>query len=1399
MKKASNVKLSLRKLFIAMLAAAPVAILPSPVLAVIPTNLTTNTSTNAETVGVGTIIQVAGSGSLSGSTGVFANISVSDKSVLVWSKGSFNIAGGETYHFAVPGGSVLNKVGYMANGTLQSTTDNANIAGSLTSSGRVFILANGDITVTSAGGANVINTSGGLYLSTIQETSDFNFTSLGTLTSNGTNRGTITLGGATPLTVTGGSVEAVSGNSIVAAGAALTSGDLILRTVGSGNGIALGSGSGITISNGNLVVATNNGAITQTNAISVAATGKSASFTSGAAGITLNAANDFATLNVSANNSTVQVTDANSVTLGTAGVGTNGFLTVNATVGSIDNAQPITSGNVTLNAGGNVTLTGANTPSALAATSGGSISANLASSSTLNTLSAVGNVAVTSTGALTLAGAVGSATSLSVALTGTGITATSGAINGSTANTNVSLNATAGGVTLGNVTARSINAKANNGSISQLGGTAITTAGSVAQTFDAGAVGSVILTNNNAFGTDAMLNLTGSTVSVTNNNAGRLVVSSANTTAGLTITTLQSGGNVLLGSGSGTNSGQITIGGSLAITTNNASVEDDDDLTIRVGGPVNINTASTGGGFVTLDSAVGAAGRGSASYGQISVNATGSNVTIHENQTLNLGTVSSAAFTGNSVSGNILIGGTFTASGNVSMNANTGGISQTAPINLTGTGTHNHSFRSNNSSATILDNPSNTFLHTGGNTQITGGGNNIVNASSGFRLGNGATNNLTLTTSSTTANVVIVQNNVSTGLSGNNIVVNAASPIEVQSTGNIRNLTLNTTNTSATSIVSASNGNLQVNGTLTLTSLGNISLTGNANVGAGTGVGMNVTGSVILSNIIGDTLLVNQRNLTLTGNATQANVTAIAGWGPFANTWNLNLGNLNVRSLTANVVNGEFSSGANPIFAGQSGNILQLANTSVHVENDANFITFNGGNIVVGNNGNSFGRVNAYTRGSVGTSHLDGSNNLIANGNITIVEDGTLKAGNIITAGSASLTSRFGSVIEDTSSALTLNVGTLSANSANGSILLGGTTNGNTTTGTIGAFNVNAPTGAVAIQSAGNVTLGATAANSLSVRSGNNIAQNGALNIFGAANFTAANAITLNDAGNNFGPVTLVTSNAASSLSITEANTLNLRNVTVPGGGNGTFTATSVNGGIIDTGLGGVRPGGAVGANGSGVVSLNAINGDIVIDDPTSDFPTTGGVAFNAKNVTLSVLGSGTPSTTLILGANGTTSVATGNLIATSALGNIANAGALNVTGTAFVQTGAGNIILNNAGNQFGSIRFNGQQVNIVESNDTVLLTGSSAVGAAVIQSGGNLSVSAAQGGGAISFGSTVALQAAGTIDLQKLIQAAGTLSVSAPGVRDLSKLSISSDLSGIAPIWPPSGFRDGIDKAPQP
>src|SRR5205823_1075896 len=152
---------------------------------------------------------------------------------------------------------------------------------------------------------------------------------------------------------------------------------------------------------------------------------------------------------------------------------------------------------------------------------------------------------------------------------------------------------------------------------------------------------------------------------------------------------------------------------------------------------------------------------------------------------------------------------------------------------------------------------------------------------------------------------------------------------------------------------------------------------------------------------------------------------------------------------------------------------------------------------------------------------------------------------------------------------------TVTANS--GSVQLGNLTHtsGNTT-GNIAAVAITAA-GSAQVQSSGNLTLGATKANSLSV-TGNNIGQSDALNIFGLSTINATNSIALTNAANNFGPLSLTSLTSNQSIAVTESSTLNLRSVNMPGGGgtNGTFTANSVNGDIIDSGLGGVKMGGAV-------------------------------------------------------------------------------------------------------------------------------------------------------------------------------------------------------------------------------
>jgi hypothetical protein len=299
------------------------------------------------------------------------------------------------------------------------------------------------------------------------------------------------------------------------------------------------------------------------------------------------------------------------------------------------------------------------------------------------------------------------------------------------------------------------------------------------------------------------------------------------------------------------------------------------------------------------------------------------------------------------------------------------------------------------------------------------------------------------------------------------------------------------------------------------------------------------------------------------------------------------------------------------------------------------------------------------------------------------------------------------------------------------------------------------------------------------VTSGNNIAQSAALRVFGSASFKATNNVTLTNTGNNFGRVSLETTTASRNITITEAGTLNLGTVTMPASATGSFTATSVAGDIIDTGLANLRIGGTVAAVGSGVVTLNATAGNIVIDDPTTEFATTGGVVFNANNVTLAPLGS----VALVLGSAAAPAIATGNLTVTTALptGNIQSAGSVQAGGDASFQAASANIALTGAANKFGTVRFVGQAVSLIESDDTAIVTGSTALQSASISSGGNISL--VNRGGIVSFnGVSTTLSASGNITLPKLMQAVGVLTVNASGTKDLSALSKSADLQGKDP-----------------
>ncbi|MBL9213277.1 MAG: hypothetical protein JNL92_22635 [Opitutaceae bacterium] len=1352
MKKASNVRLSLRKLCIAMMAVGPIAVLPAPLMAAPP---------------VSAPYYVSNGTAVWATSGSSATLQLSDKAVLVWNAGSFNVAAGDTYNFTLPsGGAVLNKVGYQTTGAL-GAVDNAVINGTLFSTGRVFVLANGNISI--GDGAN-ITTVGGLVLSTRVESSDFSFTTSGNLTFTGNGTGNVTIGAPTVAIVgpqISGNLEAI-GNTILSNRGNVT-GDLILRSILANSTLELSATGNLGVS-GNLTVVTNNGLISASNAIITgnAVGNQTASFSTGSTGnnsITLaNAANDFEWVTVSAPGTfgNVTIAESNIITLGASTVGGN--LQVNATGTGGSNAI---STNGALAVTGTSNFSTATNNSAISIGSNSTFTGMVNASATANsviTINATGNMTVgdinAGTGnrsgiALTAGGGVltiaGALVAIGNSTASTNITMTGGSIvqNGtisltSASGSNVSFNATAGGITINNtITAPRVvaNSSTANGAITQ--GAVITTTNATAtSTFNAG-TGNITLNQANVFAAGQTLQFTGGTVGLTNTN--NTVIGTSNVTGNLTLAG-SANNTIQLGTGSGTDSQNITVGGVLtASTSGTGEITDGNYTAFNIFGGMNLTTA---GGNVTLDAATANGGLApNVQYGQVNINAGSGIVSVAESTGLNLGNITGSSLAARSV------GGVIVDSGNISV----------------GTGTAN--FTVSSAGSVVLDGTN----HTIGAVNVIGGTDHNITIGSATRLGNGTAVAGNLTIVSGSGNTITLGDNAGGSVSVGNLTVNSGGAIVIDG-GILVTGTANLTAADSGALSITDNntvGRMQVAGATTLSSAGTILLDGGQDFS-----------SVVLNGVSGNTTILDLNNVSISGNATGAvNITAGANSvvGVIAAPWALTLGNLNAGSLNARAQDGG---------GGISGTLTQLAGTALHIENTAAFTTEDA-NLIVGNDGNSFGRVEATIGGTTASRTL------------TLVEDGTLKVGTISSRGSSTVTSRFGSIIEDTLNNVTVtNNGTLTLNAVNGSILLGNTTHTvGSTSGNLTAAVINAPNGAAAVISNNQIALGNVNANSLTVTTTGtgtgNITQTQGLKVFGSASFVSVGNIVLSNTTNNFGRVALTTSGAAKNITITESGTLNLGNVSMPLNSTGNFVATSVNGDIIDTGLGGVRPGGTIVpavvptlGTGNGTVTLSALNGNIVLDDPTTDFPTSGGVVFNAQNVTLSPLGQ----SILVLGAANLTSVA-GNLTVTSAIGSITNAGDLNIAGTASFQSGSGNISIGQSGNRFGAVRFIGNQVSISQVNDMNILKGSAATGPAQLASTGSYVTIAPDGSGVVSFGNTVGISASSSITLPDAVQAVGLMTVNAAGTKDLSALSIAGDLGGQTPV----NLGTGTYVAPQP
>ncbi len=1367
MNKAASVKLSLRKLFIATLAIGPLAILPSPLWAV-PT-----TAQYAVTNGSATLVTGAGT----------ATFTVSDRTVLVWTgndasaNNTFTIPTGETWTFGglSTTGAVLNKVGYNTNGTTNGLAT-ANITGNLNSTGKVFILANGNIVVNS--GATV-DTAGGLILSTLNETSDFNFTTQGNLSFSGAASGTIALGNTTAaVSVTTGSLSAWA--SAVTVNNVTVAGDFVVNQTGSTT--AFLPSTAIT-SLANVSVTVNNAVIGNSTGLWTVANGTTTLNTGGNKVIDVsNAANNFGTIAVFAGNGTggnVTIADANNITLAASTVGQD--LTVTA-VGAGNGTAVGTSGALTIGGNAIVTTTSGNSNISLANNSTVAGTLNLTTTNSSITFNGLGNInmgtttatptatgnrnsiSITTNGILTVGNtiiAAGNTTAGgSVSLTGSNIVQTAAISGGNATNWgSVSMNASTGNITLTSTTVLSnqtISLNASSGSVSAATTPITTGNGTGTSSIKTSASGTADLSSaTNAFATGQVIQFTGGSANISNTLAS--VVGTTNATGNYTFTDGAAAG-VVLGTGTGTAGQNITVGGILTITANNAAgvIIDNAYTAFNVFGAVNLT--SGGSGAITLNAArANGSLAPSVFLGAISASTTGP-VSLAETTTLNVGTVTGSTVALYSTLGNIIETGNITSTTSTTATVPTSGSITLNSANnvftaLTLTGGTDGSATSNGASVSIVGGgtaPGNLSITTPAGKNVSLGAltaSNLTVNSGGLIATTGTVNgaNVTLNSTSTAAGSITLSNPVN----ATNATLVSAGPIDLSGAISAGNLTLTTTSSSATSISQTVGAG--VSGNTTVTSSGNVAL------GSG-----NDFASVTI-NTVGDTVINDVNNLTIAGN-TGGLLTAKAGGtgATIASTWNLSLGNLSVNSLAATAANGG---------GGNSGTVTQVAGSTLHVENQADVVT-NFGNIVIANAGNSAGRVQLSTGAVSGTG---------GNASITYTEDSTVKLGTIAnSAGNVSITSRTGSIIEDPNAAVVIAThGTMTLNATNGSIIIGNTSHTTgTTTGNVVTFVATAPSGSVTLNSsASTLTLSTINANSLTVTASGNIAQSNPISVYGTTNITSTGQnVTLTNNSNNFGPIIISTGGVNKNISINESGTLNLRTVTMAGGGNGTFTATSVNGDIISSGFGGVRPGGTIASPGTGVVTLAATKGNITVGDATTDFPTTGGVVFNGNNVSLTVLGN----STLTLGANATTSVAS-NLTVTTAIGSVANAGNIVVSGNASFTTGNGNISLNQSGDQFGTLKFSGNQVSIIQSNDMKLLTGSSAIGASSLASGGSISI--VNVGGSASFGSTLSLIATGNITLPKLIQVGNTLTVNAAGTKDLSALSISGDLSSKTPV----------------
>ncbi|HEY3756030.1 MAG TPA: filamentous hemagglutinin N-terminal domain-containing protein [Opitutaceae bacterium] len=448
-----------------------------------------------------------------------------------------------------------------------------------------------------------------------------------------------------------------------------------------------------------------------------------------------------------------------------------------------------------------------------------------------------------------------------------------------------------------------------------------------------------------------------------------------------------------------------------------------------------------------------------------------------------------------------------------------------------------------------------------------------------------------------------------------------------------------------------------------------------------------------------------------------------------------------------------------------TGGISDTANSPVVVFGPVSFTS--GGSINVSNNtSNSLGAV---------SFDLTGGSNV---GNLTYAEGQTANIAGVTIAnagytGTVSISSWNGNVIE--SGGLTVPSTTTAVNfgAPHGTITL---TGANVIPSAV-PIGLNA-SGAIALDNGGSTTLGNVSGGSTlwvstTAASAGAITQatGSSISVYGNPTFlTDGGAVTLNNAGNNYGAITVDTTNgtaAGATVMITEAATDHYHGINTGTAGN--FWATASSGDIIEDA-------GAVVTIG-GTTNLKATNGNVNFNGDNNNL---GGALWfwSAGNTTVDDVNT----TTLIAATTSTPATVGGTLSITDAgTGSLitdAGTGSFNVTGTSSFT--AGSVSLTSAhGSYAGGVAFNTPGAVTFSQAGNILLDASNVNGAASLTStAGTFNTT-----GTSNFGSTLSITTLGSLSFGSPVNVAGQLTVhSTNGPINLSADSLTGNLNNITP-----------------